>query len=99
MIVVRDIFQIKFGKAAEFKAAMLEGKKFFDAAGMKDVRMMSDVVANFYTFVLESSFDSLTAMEAAFATGMSNSEWRNWYHNTVCPLCESGRREIFSVFG
>lgn len=98
MIVVRDIFKVKFGKAAEFKAAMLAGRKFFEQSGMKDIRMMSDVVAEFYTFVLESSFESLTAMEAAFAGGMADKEWREWYHNTVCPLCESGRREIFSVF-
>lgn len=97
MIVVRDIFHVQFGKAAQFKAAMLEGKKFFDGAGVHNVRMLSDYVADFYTFVLETSYDSLAAMEASLAIGMKDQAWREWYHNSVVPLCTSGKREIFTV--
>ncbi len=97
MIVVRDIFQVKFGMAAQFKSAMLEGRQYFEGIdGLKDMRMLSDVVANFYTFVLETSYESLGAMESAFSASMDEG-WRDWYHNKVVPLVESGKREIFNI--
>jgi hypothetical protein len=100
MIVVRDIFRVKFGMAAQFKVVMLEGQHYFDSMpGVLNRRMLSDLVADFYTFVLETSFENLTALEAAYSSGMADEGWHDWYHNKVVPLVDSGRREIFNVIG
>ena len=95
MIVVRDIFRLKFGKAREFKAAMAEGRKFLQPALGQDMRVLADLVADSYTFVLESTHESLSAWEASMASA-TNDEWRAWYQ-TVIPLVEEGRREIFTI--
>ncbi len=94
MIVVRDIFQLKFGKAREFKAAMANGTYLFDAAGIS-YRLLADLVGDSYTFVLETTAANLAEWESNMGDTM-NEEWRRWYQ-TVTPLCESGRREIFTV--
>lgn len=97
MIVVRETFRLKFGMAAQFKAALVQGKHFFEEAGMKNMRVLADCVTDHYTFVLESSYESLAEMEAVRSNSMSSTESREWYHSQLCPLCESGKREIFTV--
>jgi len=95
MIVVRDVFRLKFGKARDFKAAMVEGKKLMDPAMGGTMRLLSDVVGDSYTFVMESTFESLTDYETKLS-GAMNDEWRSWYQ-TVIPMIDSGKREIFSI--
>ncbi len=101
MIVVRDTFRVKFGMASQFKHQILDGKRFFEGADseVRGVRILSDYVAEYYTFVLELTFESLAAMERSFAAGMKDAEWRSWYHNNIVPLCEGGRREVFTIVG
>jgi hypothetical protein len=94
MIVVRDVFQLKYGKARDFKAAMVEGKKLIDPVMGGTMRLMSDVVGESYTFVMENTFESLADYESKMSAGLTD-EWRVWYQ-TLVPLINSGRREIFS---
>ncbi len=97
MIVVRDIFQLKFGKARDAVALWREGLPLEQrAGGAKKVRMMTDVVGSYYTLVLESEYDSLADFERAGQAVSSNAEWRAWYQRFL-PLAESGRREVFQV--
>lgn len=94
MIVVRDIFQLKFGKARDFRTVMENGKHLFDAAGI-NYRLLADLVGDSYTFVLETTASNLAEWESNMRDSMTD-EWRRWYQ-TVTPLCESGKREIFTV--
>lgn len=97
MIVVRDIFQLKFGKAKEAVQLWKEGLEAIKKSGINPDRILVDLVGPSYTLVLESSYPSLTDYEQAHAKATGHyDEWRRWYDKFV-PFAESGRREIFTV--
>lgn len=96
MILVRDVFQLKFGKAKEGVELMKKGVALARQSGYNSQRLLTDVSGPYYTLVMESSYPSLKEFEQAREQGPGTSEWKNWYQSFV-PLVESGRREIFSV--
>jgi hypothetical protein len=98
MIVVRNVFRLKFGKAREAVAGFKTGLSLMNRQGFgrAPARLLTDVVSTFYTVVLELTFESLTQYEEAAKGQMGNSDWKAWYE-TVQPFIESGHREIFAV--
>jgi hypothetical protein len=96
MIVARNVFQLKFGKAKEAKAAAKEGAAILEAAGIKGSRALMDVSGAFYTLVLEIPAESLGAYEKAHAQIAKDEKWQKWYAGFI-PLIESGSREIYSI--
>lgn len=97
MILVRDIFYLKFGKAKDAKALLLEGKDINKKYGFDNSRALTDLVTNHsYTLVLESSWASLTAWENAMKEGLGAKEWQTWYGKFI-PLVESAHREILNI--
>jgi hypothetical protein len=97
MIVVRDIFYLKFGKAKDAKALMIEGEKIAEKFGFKNSRALTDLVTGHsYTLVLESTWDNLTSWEGSMKEGLGAKEWQAWYAKFV-PLVESSYREILTI--
>jgi hypothetical protein len=96
MIVVRDIFQLKFGKAAEAAEVWRDGRSFAERSGGGPIRLLSDVVGPYYTLILERTYDSLAEFERASQELRSDDEWKDWYARFL-PLLEGGHREIFRV--
>ncbi len=96
MIVVRNVFQLKFGKSREALEIWKEGLGLLKKAGAEKSRVLTDSVAPFYTLVLESTYPSLADFENFHKNATSNAEWKKWYEKFV-PLVESGRREIFNI--
>ncbi|MGH9440648.1 MAG: NIPSNAP family protein [Thermoanaerobaculia bacterium] len=97
MIVVRNVFQLKFGKAREAKEAMTTMLAINKRIGQaKETRVLTDVTGPFYTMVLELSFPSLSDLERGQAAIMADAAWKDAYAKIV-PLIESGHREIFSI--
>ena len=97
MIVVRNVFQLKFGKAKDALALWKEGREIARRTGsVEKTRAMTDLVGPFYTLVMEEEFESLSAMEKAMERDMHVEEWKGWYQKFV-PLVENGYREIFTV--
>ncbi len=93
MIVVRDIFQLHFGKAREATELFRQGREHLASIGYPVNRILVDVTGEYYTLVMESHFATLAAFEQA--EGASGSEaWKEIYARIV-PLVRSGRREIF----
>jgi len=95
MILVRDIFRLKFGKARDAKALMQESKKIMTKEEQGRSRLLFDLVGPSYTMVWEMTHANLAAWEAEMASGMDD-QWREWYQKFV-PLIESSHREIFTV--
>ena len=64
MIVVRNVFQLKFGKAKEAVAAWKDGMALARKQGFaaKSMRVLTDLVGPFYTLVFETTFDSLNRL-------------------------------------
>jgi hypothetical protein len=96
MIIVRNVFQLKFGHAKDAKALIPEGRGLMKQHGMTGVRFMTDVTGQFYTLDMEMSFESLSAYEKSASETMGTKEFSAWYGKFMAHV-ESGHREIYSV--
>ena len=97
MIVVRNVFQLKFGKAKDALALWKEGRQIAQRAGSGGtMRAMTDLVGPFYTLVMEEQYPSLSDMEREMQSEVGADEWKIWYQKFV-PLVESGYREVFTL--
>ncbi|MBZ5589486.1 MAG: hypothetical protein LAO05_13070 [Acidobacteriia bacterium] len=96
MILVRDVFQLKFGKAKEAKALLKERARIWKKVGLSVPRPLMDLTGPHYTLVLESTYENLAEWEAAMGGVHGAHEWVGWFERFQ-PLVESGHREIFTV--
>ena len=96
MILVRDVFRLKFGKAKDAKTLMQESKKIMPEEQLKNSRLLFDLVGPSYTMVLESTHKSLADFEAEMKQVFNQAEWAAWYQKFI-PIVESSYREIFTV--
>jgi hypothetical protein len=96
MILVRDIFQLKFGRSREVREVWEQAKPIIAGVGPASHRTLLDFTGPYYTFVLESTHASLAAYEQHLQGVLGNAAWKQWYARLV-PLVDSGRREIFTV--
>ncbi len=96
MIIVRDVFRLKFGMAKETKTLMQESKKIMNEDRLKKSRILFDLVGPSYTMVLESSYVNLSEFEKEMGNTFNKAEWQSWYQKFI-PLIEKSYREIFTV--
>jgi NIPSNAP len=99
MIVIRNVFRLKFGKAREAVALFKEGIAIQKRLGSEldfSSRLLTDVTGPFYTVVLELTVPSLSGFESEAPRLMGDPDWQANYQK-VTPLVESGYREIFTV--
>jgi len=97
MIVIRNVFQLKFGKAREAVAMWKEGIEIIRKAGAPAPdRILTDLVGKYYTLVVETKAANLAEFEASFKKMPNSPEMQAWYQK-FSPLVESGHREIFNV--
>jgi hypothetical protein len=99
MIVIRNVFHLKFGKAREATALMRESvaaqKKAL--AGLEfSSRILTDLTGTFYTLVLEITVPNLTAFEGNMSKAMGDADFQASYRK-LAELVESGHREIFTI--
>ena len=94
MIIVRDVFQAKYGKGGELVALLKEANQAWGAQYAR--RVMTDASGPFFTIVTETEVDSLAEWEKLAASIFSNPEFGKWFERTK-PLIESGRREFYNV--
>ena len=100
MIVIRNVFRLKFGKAKEAVALFKEGiviqKRAAGAAIDFQTKLLTDVTGPFYTVVMEVTAPSLSAFEAGAPKLMGDKDWQANYQK-IGSLVESGYREIFTL--
>jgi hypothetical protein len=97
MIVVRNVFRLKFGKAKDALALWKESRAIAQRTGSGGtMRAMTDLVGPFYTLVMEEQYPSLSDMEREMQSQIGAEEWKTWYQKFV-PLVESGYREVFTL--
>jgi hypothetical protein len=97
MIVVRNVFRLKFGKAKEAVALFKEGIAIQKRAGVEmNQRIMTDLVGTFYTLVLELTIPNMGSLEANMPKVMGDKDWQATYQK-ISALVESGYREIFTI--
>lgn len=96
MIVVRNVFQLKFGKSREAVALWKKGAVMLRKSTNAQVRLMTDVTGPFYTLVMELQFKTLADFERGHGSAGASKEWSAWYKR-FSALVESGHREIFKT--
>ncbi len=96
MIVVRDIFQLQFGKAKEATVLLKQGREALERDGYPAQRLLVDVTGDYYTLVMESTFDDLASFESSMATVGTSEAWQDVYKRFT-PLVRTGRREVFRI--
>jgi hypothetical protein len=99
MIVIRNVFQLKYGKAREAVALVKEALAIQKRAitGVEfSTRVLTDVTGPFYTLVLELTVPNLASYEANAPRLFADKDWQANYQK-MTPLVESGYREIFTI--
>jgi hypothetical protein len=96
MILVRDVFQLKFGKAKEAKTLWKEAEALGKKYGFPESRALTDLTGDFYTFVVETTYQSLAEWETSMSDPRGAEEWGKWYAR-FAPLLDGGHREMFTV--
>jgi hypothetical protein len=99
MVVVRNVFQLKFGKAREAVAIMKEGmaiQKRVMTGLDYSTRMLTDLTGPFYTLVLELTVPDYATMEKNAPRLFGDKEFQANYQK-LTALVESGRREVYSI--
>jgi hypothetical protein len=97
MIVVREVFQLKFGKAKEAKAAWKEFAALRKKHGLPESRVLTDYTGPYYTFIIEDTFDDIADFDGSLKNEVAMKEFGEWYRAKFAPLVNSGRREIYTV--
>ena len=98
MIVVRNVFKVKFGKAKDAMAAYREVVAIAreSTKGAVPLRLLTDVTGAHYTIVGELTFENLGAIDQMMAVITGEARWQAAYQKFV-PCVDSGHREIFKL--
>jgi hypothetical protein len=99
MILVRNVFKLKFGKTKEalplVKEAVAIQKRALAGVDFS-TRILTDVTGPFYTLVLELTIPNLTAWETNAPKIFADKDFQANYAK-MSPLVETGYREIFTI--
>ena len=99
MIVIRNVFRLKYGKAKEAIALVKEGLVLQKKAvtGVEfSTRLLTDVTGPFYTLVLELTVANLATFESYAPRLFADKDWQANFQKMM-PLVESGYREVFTI--
>lgn len=96
MILSRDVFRLKYGKAREAIEVWRESLQIQTDMPKIPMRVLTDLTGTAYTLVLELTFKSLADYEEVTKKIMSTKEWKAWYSKFV-PLVETSYRELFTI--
>ena len=97
MLLIRDVFRCKPGKAGEVARRLQQTIPSTEAEdGFRNSRVLVDYVGDYWTVVLEGEVDDLSQFEhhmAGYASRPAVQEAMRGYTDLV----ESGHREIFRI--
>jgi hypothetical protein len=96
MIVVRGVFQAKYGKGDELVQLLKEGSALWPSG--RNARILTDLSGPFFTVVSEAEYDSFGAWEATGPAIFGDPRFAGWFER-MTTLVEGGRREFYNVAG
>ena len=96
MIVVRDTFQAKYGKAGALVALFKELRQQWP--GQSIDRIFTDASGPFDTVVTEATVESVAAWQQRLAEIFPVPEFGEWFARMQL-LVESGHREFYNIEG
>ena len=98
MLVVRQVFQAKYGRGDELVALFQElNARMRDSGELApQFRILTDASGPFFTVVTEAEAETFAAWEKGFAESM-NQPWMGEWFSRMVPLVESGSREFYNI--
>lgn len=93
MILIRNSFIAKPGKAGKLAAHM---KEMAALGGLRNARVMTDLVGDFNTVVMEHEVESVSDFEALMARYGSDPQIRE-KAGAYLDFWETGKRELFRI--
>jgi len=98
VLLVRQVFQAKYGRGDELVALFKEFHSRMQEAGatVQNFRILTDASGPFFTVVTEYEVESFAAWEGLFREAQSRPWLGEWFARTV-SLIESGRRDFYTI--
>lgn len=97
MLLVRDVFQAKYGRGDELVALFKEMRDQGDEPMIQhEFRILTDASGPFFTVVTEMVVDDFAAWQQLLAAEFARPEFAGWF-NRMTAFTESGRREFYNV--
>ena len=96
MIVVRDVFYLKFGKAKDARNLMSEFAEIMKEYTSESARFLTDFTGESYRLIFEASFTDLGTYEKTLKESFAKDVWHQWYEKFI-PLVNRSEREILNV--
>ena len=94
MMLVRDVFQAKYGKGNELVALFKEGGRTWGK--QLNMRILSDASGSFFTVVTEEEVENFSAWEKNLSDILSHPDFGDWFARME-PLVISGSREFYNI--
>jgi hypothetical protein len=94
MILVRDVFQAKYGKGDQLATLIQEARDQWP--GEYAGRILTDASGTFFTVVAETEVSSLADWERLNADVLGNPAFGGWF-SRMEPLVSSGQREFYNI--
>jgi hypothetical protein len=98
MLLVRQVFQAKYGRGDELVALFKEFNQRMQESGelMPRFRILTDASGTFFTVVTENEVENFAAWESGFSESM-NQPWMGEWFGRMMPLIDSGRRDFYNI--
>ena len=98
MLLVRQVFQAKYGRGDELVGLFQEfNTRMRDVGELSpQFRIFTDASGPFFTVVTETEVESFTAWEGGFREAMERPWMEEWF-SRMMPLVESGSREFYTI--
>ena len=94
--LIRDVLHAKPGKAKYLVKKFKEAAPYFEKQGLKNVRVMTDIAAPYWTVVIESQVNDLGSFAKNIRGETSQPEVREIMKGYM-DLVDGGYREIFLI--
>ena len=96
MILVRNVFQAKYGRGGELVALFKEANQKWPALANRQYRILTDLSGPFFTVVTEGELESLADFQRLSGEIFSQPGFGEWFAR-MQELVESGRREFYTI--
>jgi hypothetical protein len=96
MLVVRDVFQAKYGQGDELVALFKEARQKYPDLAKHHSRVLTDASGPFFTVIQELQVENLADWEQMRDSLFRLPDFADWFARMV-PLVESGRREFYNI--
>lgn len=96
MMLVRQLFQAKYGRGDELVELFKEFHQNADIPNRDSARILTDASGQFFTVVTEYEAESLGAWEEGFKRLMAAPEMGDWFRRMM-EVTESGNRNFYNI--